>query len=530
MQISSNIPDRLLRSSRGPLLDSHVFRSVLRKASVWLILPTVVVGGAVLAGNWSTSQLYQATAHVELGQGAGPPAAGQSGRGELQLIRALARRVMAELPLGGEPEFQRNRPFDISRLTALFGVHGVYGARKGEAQLVDTLSDRLTLHPSGDGRSLSVSFVSENPRIAEGVAERVAQAYVDLRREAKLEQLQDAAEALSVETATMRRRIEAAQAIADPSQATMLNDLEHSVETLEKKRQLLETAGSGARLSGRARAEPIDKQAARMTTAFYAASAAGMASVLAFMLATFVSLRPQRPPVAAVLPRTLGEAPAYEALCQIGARVMRAEDRRCGDGFETGDTRLVEPLAAQLAARDGDGKGLRILVATSAAKESSTVSIELARSLAGHGRRAVVLEASPKRTPLGQEGGPGLSELVASSASFADVIHRDPRSRVHYIGCGMAPLPACKTLGDKLSVVIDALALTYDFVILCGPSVDEAAVLATLVDAAILVTADSPTSSRTVAAYDQLAAYGVDDVVVLLSAPAAAQKAVRIAA
>lgn len=521
MQISSERPDRTTlqaRPGRARLFDSRAFRGALSKAAVWLILPTVLVGGAVLAGTLSKSQLYEATARVELGQGVGAGAPGEPGRSELQLIRALARRVMAELPLATAPEFRRSNAFDISHLAARFGIYPTYGARKGEAHLVDALADRLALHPTDDGRALAVSFVSEDPRTAERVAERVGQAYVDLRREARQEQLHDAAASIAYEIAAMRRRIVQARQTADPAQARMLGDLEASVESLERKQLALDRPAADARLSGPARAAPLDKQAAQLTTAVYAASATGLAGILAFLVAGCVSLRPpQRRQLSAELPRAAGEAPSYHALCQLGAKVLRGDERRVGGSIETGDARLVEGLAAQLAVRDCDRQGLRILVTASAAKDGGAVSVDLARALAGCGRRAVIVEIDAKRDSLGHGGGQGLSELLASSVSFADVIHRDPRSRVHYIACGEAPLPVGKPFADRLAATMEALALTYDFVIVSGPMVDEAASLARLVDSAILVAGDGVTGGRTVAAYDLLAANGLDDIVVLMS-------------
>lgn len=517
MQTSSDLPTRSASSGFLRLVDFRAFRGSLRKAAAWLVLPTILVGGLAIAGGSSKPQLYEATVRVDLGP-ANAAGSAQSGRGELQLVRALARRVMGDLPLGGEPEFQRNNLFDLSKLAARLGVSSAYGSRKDEALLVNALSDRLTLRPSDNGRALWVSFLSENPQTAERVAERVAQSYVDLRREAARARMQDAVSALSADIGAVREKIAAAREAADPEQRATLGELQRSVDALERQRVVLDHVEPDARLTGRARAEPVDKHAEQLTTAFYAASAAGLAGALACFVALFASVRPMpRHPQSNTLPRSLGEAPAYEALRELGAVVMRGETSRRHEAIEAGDARLVEQLAAQLAARSLDGRGLRILVATSAAKESGSVCVDLARALASFGRRAVIVETGGRSSSFSVQG-EGLSELLVSTASFADVIHRDPRSRVHFISAGQAPPPSGKVLAERLAVVIDALALTYDFVLLAGPAADESAPLARVADAAILVTADSPTSARTLAAYDALVTQGIADIVVLLAA------------
>jgi hypothetical protein len=72
--------------------------------------------------------------------------------------------------------------------------------------------------------------------------------------------------------------------------------------------------------------------------------------------------------------------------------------------------------------------------------------------------------------------------------------------------------------------VFDALGLTYDFVLVAGPTVDGEAALARLAKrcrAAILVAAGVATSPATQAAYQRLLAEGLDDIVVLLTQAAA---------
>ena len=59
---------------------------------------------------------------------------------------------------------------------------------------------------------------------------------------------------------------------------------------------------------------------------------------------------------------------------------------------------------------------------------------------------------------------PGLSELLSGRASFAEVIHRDHASRLHFIPTGRADADFC-----DFDLILDALLETYDFIILLAP-------------------------------------------------------------
>ena len=63
----------------------------------------------------------------------------------------------------------------------------------------------------------------------------------------------------------------------------------------------------------------------------------------------------------------------------------------------------------------------------------------------------------------------GLTDLLSGTSAFAEVIHRDAGSRLHFItfGSGAAFDP-----GD-LDLVLDALGQTYDFIILAAPALCE---------------------------------------------------------
>ncbi len=121
------------------------------------------------------------------------------------------------------------------------------------------------------------------------------------------------------------------------------------------------------------------------------------------------------------------------------------------------------------------GHGLHV-VGAGVAVENPGVLIALARALAERGRAVMVdLDRSPvKLAPLtrsGAEGGTeianltGLSELLGGDASFAEVIHRDHASRLHFIPTGRLEADF-----RDFDLILDALTATYDFIVMLAPA------------------------------------------------------------
>lgn len=86
---------------------------------------------------------------------------------------------------------------------------------------------------------------------------------------------------------------------------------------------------------------------------------------------------------------------------------------------------------------------------------------ELARDGGFNGARIVVIDAG--RRP---DSRPGLAELLAGEADFADVIQRNATSRAHEIGSGCRPLAALADDTEAAEMLIEALEQTYDLVLI----------------------------------------------------------------
>jgi len=86
---------------------------------------------------------------------------------------------------------------------------------------------------------------------------------------------------------------------------------------------------------------------------------------------------------------------------------------------------------------------------------------ELARDGGFNGARIVVVDASRRASDQ-----PGLAELLAGEADFADVIQRNAASRAHEIGAGRRPLAALADDTEAAAVLLEALEQTYDLVLI----------------------------------------------------------------
>ena len=177
-------------------------------------------------------------------------------------------------------------------------------------------------------------------------------------------------------------------------------------------------------------------------------------------------------------------------------------------------------LVEQIVAAHRPGHGLQI-VGTSLGDQADANLTDLCRKLSGRGRSIVVdLNRAPARlaTMVAAEAGgrstimtmPGLAELLAGTSSFAEVIHRDHASRLHFIPTGMRDADF-----RDFDLVLDALAETYDFIMLLAPAVpgsEIAKVMAPYADVVVLAGETETDEAVLAALKDELIEAGARDV------------------
>ena len=182
----------------------------------------------------------------------------------------------------------------------------------------------------------------------------------------------------------------------------------------------------------------------------------------------------------------------------------------------SGDNGDIVTRLQELRSRREGTLAMRILLsAPKEIVEDSPVAMILARRLAGTARTILVdfdREASTVKgvSVAGVSSGeaahnlPGLSELLAGDATFAEIIHRDTQSRVHIVPVGDGDLATADE--SEFGLVLEALAETYDFVLMNAPppESDITRALCKAADAAILVEAEQHAPADIATASDEL--------------------------
>jgi MinD-like ATPase involved in chromosome partitioning or flagellar assembly len=150
-------------------------------------------------------------------------------------------------------------------------------------------------------------------------------------------------------------------------------------------------------------------------------------------------------------------------------------------------------------------------------------AITLARSLAAQ-CRVVLIDlalAKPNLSVIASDpAAAGIADLVRGTASFGQIITRDRFSRVHLITAGAATDGAAILGSQRLSITLEALARSYDYVVIDAGALPAASPdrFASFAPRAVLV-ADAANEKETRALRDRLVKAGFAHVSVLASGP-----------
>jgi Mrp family chromosome partitioning ATPase len=215
--------------------------------------------------------------------------------------------------------------------------------------------------------------------------------------------------------------------------------------------------------------------------------------------------------------------------------VEGAEIAETEDGYEYGEEYgdEDEEPAAKIAARASAVHGVQIVATRSYESDTATAAlIGFARNLAREGRPIIIdLDSHAGQVAalmvpqLETEKMAGLTDLLNGNASFADVIHRDYASRLHFVPFGTAE----RFDPDDLDIILDALAQTYDFVLLAAPPLATSEMpkaLAPYADFVVLAMPEQKDEAASKAAREDLAAAGAAEVLVIGGTKSAAAQSV----
>lgn len=182
----------------------------------------------------------------------------------------------------------------------------------------------------------------------------------------------------------------------------------------------------------------------------------------------------------------------------------------------------IDQIAQALLASGEAGR--RVTIAGTARNAGTTyAAITLARALA-EGATVVLVDfafGAPNLSVISTDPNAlGIAELVRGQAGFGDIITRDQYSQVHIVATGnVGNDAAALTASPYLSTIIDALAQSYNFVIIDVGSVADAPVeyFARFAQRSVLVAAN-PVAPQTRSARERMAMSGYGDVMLLAGA------------
>ena len=168
-----------------------------------------------------------------------------------------------------------------------------------------------------------------------------------------------------------------------------------------------------------------------------------------------------------------------------------------------------------------------ILVTSAVAREGkSTVASRLAVSLAGCGRRVLLVDANlagrRSRHCSTSGRGPGLADVLAGRATLDDAIRPTSAANLEVLTAGRTAADPLVLLNRaELVEMLEQVAEVYDHVIVDSPAVrgsDDARVIAAACDATLLVLRNTEANLRTgIHARDALAVVGANVVGVIVN-------------
>lgn len=176
----------------------------------------------------------------------------------------------------------------------------------------------------------------------------------------------------------------------------------------------------------------------------------------------------------------------------------------------------VDALVARLVEAGTD----RVIVVSPEGDAAAVASVNLARKLAGEGLRVVLVDltgaGAATRLMLEDPDCPGITDLLAASSSYSDVIYPDFVTGAHIIPTGIADPQRAMRAADRLPIILDALVSAYDIVIVeCGPT--NAAGLRRLVGAGsqVVLSVVDPASEEIVETASDLVDGGFEDLMLV---------------
>lgn len=217
-------------SGRGDMLDLTALWAAIRRRRLWIIVPTVVVGGLTFVAVNAIPPRYTGEARLLLenrdsfytrpGQAEREVSSQQFDsegvQSQVQVImsRDLAREAIKRIGLVGNPEFDSGAGAlgGVRKIGVMLGLGTHPAERSPEERVLGKYYERLLVYPVGRSRIVAVEFTSQDPALAARGANDVAATYLEMLEAAKQDTARSASTWLSTTIEPLRRRVAEAEA------------------------------------------------------------------------------------------------------------------------------------------------------------------------------------------------------------------------------------------------------------------------------------------------------------------------------
>lgn len=258
-------------------------------------------------------------------------------------------------------------------------------------------------------------------------------------------------------------------------------------------------------------AEPYFPKVLPMTLAAFAASL--LLSAIFVLLRELFSGRAMRPAPRAIDPirQVAMPVPQTIAIRQEDEQNLRPEPETSAYG-EIGIATAAQVLIS--------GGMSRAIFVSPEGDDAAAAAVLVAREVADAGLRVLLLDlttsSAASRPMLESPSYTGITNLLASEAQFADIIHGDLYSDCHVIPAGTADPERAMRAADRLPIIMDSLAAAYDVVLVeCGP-VDPAEIERLVTgDAIVMVAMLDPEEGSAAQTLRDLKAFGYGEAVLV---------------
>ncbi len=233
------------------------------------------------------------------------------------------------------------------------------------------------------------------------------------------------------------------------------------------------------------------------------------------------------PEVLDTLEPVTAEAPGAEAPTArpSAVREVRGEGRPARrSGIKAAATHLIRPYAECYDWLEANDLGCVMVCARKDADLAVDTALELARETTDDLQSCIVILLDGDADAIEASGDPetaiGFAELLDGEAGFSDVIYQDVASRAHIIPPGRDPFAVSDIDAAEFGFLVDALAQTYDRVVISmgtlGADLGTADLLKA-VDSVVLGVDWGQDEAWGVAAFETLTAHGFGHVFVTMA-------------